>query len=83
MPADQCLGLDDRDGVYQARAEPVEPDECQSIGIGQPQAPQRTPPQYVHLMAENQILSLEPAARFHQRRQPTKQQSDHTKHGRE
>src|SRR5262249_201763 len=37
-------------------------------------SPRRTSPQDVHLMAENQILSLEPAARFHQRRQPTKQQ---------
>jgi hypothetical protein len=31
-------------------------------------------------MAESEILSLEPAARFHHRRQPTKQQSDHPKH---
>jgi hypothetical protein len=36
MPTDQCLGLDDRDSAYHARAEPVEPDERQSVGIGQP-----------------------------------------------
>jgi hypothetical protein len=37
-------------------------------------------PQYVHLMAENQILSFEPAARLHQRRQPPHQQFDHYQH---
>jgi hypothetical protein len=42
-----------------------------------------TSAQYVHLMAENQILSFEPAARFHQRRQAMNQQFEQSLHARE
>jgi hypothetical protein len=58
----------------------MEPDESQPIRITQPQAPRRTSAQYVHLMAENKILSFEPPSRLHQRRQPMQQQFDHPQH---
>jgi len=81
MPADHRLRSDDRDGVQHAWAEVIEPDKEQPISVGYPQvSPRHSPPQHVHLMAENQILSFEPASRLHQRRQPTQQYSDHSKH---
>src|SRR5262245_42846874 len=80
MPANHRLRADDRDGVHHARAEAIELDKVQPISIRQPQAPRCTPPQYVHLMAENQILSFEPPPRLHERHQPTQQQTDHSKH---
>ena len=35
---------------------------------------------YVHLMAENKVLSFEPPSRLHQQRQPMQQQFDHPQH---
>jgi hypothetical protein len=83
MPVDHRLRSDDRDGVHHARAKPIEPDKGQPIDVGQPQAPRYLSAQYVHLMAENQILSFEPAARLHQRRQPMNQQFEQSLHARE
>jgi hypothetical protein len=59
MPANHGLWPDDSNGVHRARAEAIEPDERQPfrINIRQPQAPRRTSAQYVHLMAENRVLS--------------------------
>jgi hypothetical protein len=48
--------------------------------LGQPQAPGRSPAQYVRLMAENQILSFETTSRLQERRQPMQQQFDHPQH---
>src|SRR5215510_9931783 len=70
MPTNHGLWSNDRDGVHHARAATIEPDEGQPIRIGQPQAPRCPPAQNVHLMAENKILSFEPAPRPHQRCQP-------------
>src|SRR5262249_56078875 len=80
MPANHGLWSDDRDGVQHARAEAIEPDEGQSIRIGQPQAPRYSPAQYVHLMAERKILSFDPASRLHERPQPVQQQLEHPQH---
>ena len=58
----------------------IEPDEGQPIRIGQPRALRRTPAQNVQLMAENKILSFEPASRLHERPQPMQQQLEHPQH---
>jgi hypothetical protein len=80
MPANHSLWSDDPNRVHHARTETIEPDEGQPVSIGQPEAPRRTSAQYVHLMAENEILSFEPTSRLHQRHQPMQQQFDHPKH---
>jgi hypothetical protein len=80
MPANHSLWSDDRNRVHYRRAEAIEPDECQPVRIGQPQAPRRTSAQYVYLMAENKILSFEPVSRLHERRQPMQQQFHHPQH---
>jgi hypothetical protein len=80
MPANRGLRSDDCDGIHDAWVEAIEPDERQAIGIGRPQAPRRAPAQNVQLMAEQKILSFEPASGLLERRQPMQQQFDHPHH---
>jgi hypothetical protein len=83
VPTNYGFGPYDQDGINHTRAEAIEPDERQPIGIGRPAASGYLSPQYVRLMTEKEILGFEPAARFHQRRQPMHQQFDHSQHARE
>jgi hypothetical protein len=70
MPADQYFRSDDRNGLQSDGAEAIEPDECQPICVGQPQALRCPPAQNVELMTKNEIIGFEPVSRLQQRCQP-------------
>ena len=81
MPTHNGFGPDDGDGVNDARATPIEPDEESPVDPAQTRlATRHTLPQNVQLMTQDQDFGFQPPLRLKPVAQSTKQQEADCEH---